>query len=1211
MTQPDASVDPKWEFWIDRGGTFTDVIGRDPDGGLHALKLLSQNEAYGDAATEGVRRLLAAGSAPEAASAGAQAHEADLSRVSMVKMGTTVATNALLELAGARTLFLVSDGFRDVLTIGDQTRPDIFALSIERPAPLPAHTVEIGGRIAAAGAEVTALDKAAAVQALTDAKADGIESVAIALINSYANDAHELRLESLAREAGFDHVTRSSEASPLIRFVPRASTAVIDAYLQPVLRDYVDRVDTGLAGAPLYFMQSGGGLSDAKRFRARNAVLSGPAGGVVGMALTARRAGHPKVIGFDMGGTSTDVSRYDGDAYARAEQASIGGRVLRAPMLDVHTVAAGGGSVLSFDGERARVGPRSAGADPGPACYGRGGPPAVTDANVVLGRIQPDWFPRVFGPDQDQPLNPQAAQAALGELAAAMGLDSAEAAAEGFLAVAVEAMADAIRQISTRQGVDPRRYALNAFGGAGGQHACKVAEALGMTTALIHPQAGLLSAYGIGLAPIREIREAGVEAALDPAALEQCARALDELAEAAAHSITDQGGTAPQVRRELRLRADGSDTAIPVAFGPEADIRSAFTDAHRRLFGFDPDGALIIESLSAEAEGAPRTAADSQIRLEPQDGDPSPAGETLLHAGGQTAPCPVFRLDDLGAGASLTGPALIMDANQTIVVDPGWRAQRLDDGMLVLTHAEGATRTAGSTALDPITLELFNRRFMAVAEEMGVVLERTAHSVNIKERLDFSCAVFDRDGGLVANAPHMPVHLGSMSASVRAALDAHPDLGAGDAVALNAPYNGGTHLPDVTVVRPVLSQDGERLFFVAARGHHADIGGIAPGSMPPFSRRIEEEGVVLDAVKILDGGKFASEAVRAALASGDYPARSPERNIADLKAQLAACARGAEVLTGLIRSEGLEVVQAYMGHVQNNAEAAVRRVIGALNDGVAEMAMDGGARIKVAITVDHEARTAVVDFTGTSGQLANNFNAPEAVARAAVLYVLRCLVDDPIPLNEGCLKPITLVVPERSLLSPEPPGAVVAGNVETSQLVVDALFAATGRMAASQGTMNNFTFGDATRQYYETQCGGAGAGLSATGDRFHGASAIHTHMTNSRLTDPEVLELRYPVRVLGHAIRRGSGGAGAAHGGDGAVRRIAFLEPMEAALLSGRRTTAPPGLNGGSPGRTGDQRVVRASGAVTALPAKFSIQMEPGDVIEIESPGGGGFGRPA
>ncbi|MGJ3231369.1 MAG: hydantoinase B/oxoprolinase family protein [Oceanicaulis sp.] len=1196
---PETLAKSAFEFWIDRGGTFTDVIGRGPDGSLTAMKLLSNSDAYADAATEGVRRVLGL-------ETGAAIPEGALASV---KMGTTVATNALLELDGAQTLFLVTKGFGDILLIGDQTRADIFALAIERPAPL-AHSVEIAGRIAFDGEEIAPLDEDAAREALDAARAEGFESVAIALLNAHVNDGHERRLGDLARAAGFEHVTLSSAASPLIKLVPRASTAVIDAYLQPVLREYVGRVDRGLAGAPLYFMQSGGGLSRAGAFHARNAVLSGPAGGVVGMALTARQAGYDKVIGFDMGGTSTDVSRYDGKAYARTDTAVLDGRILRAPMLSVHTVAAGGGSVLTFDGERARVGPKSAGADPGPACYGRGGPAAVTDANVVLGRIQADWFPRVFGPDHDGPLDAEAARARLASLAEAMGVESAEAAAEGFLAVAVEAMADAIKQISTAQGIDPRGYALNAFGGAGGQHACKVAEALGMTTALIHPQAGLLSAYGIGLAPIRDSREAGVETALDDEALARAGSALDALEREAQLSVEAQGGAQVRTAREVRLRAAGSDTAIPVDWGSRGEIEDRFAEAHERLFGFKPDaGGLVLDSVAAEAEGAPKGAAGAQAQLQDQEGEPAPAGSARLWTGEGFEPVEVFELARLGAGARIEGPSLIMDKNQTLVVDPGWAARRLSDGMLVLEHrrAEAAGRSAG-VQLDPITLELFNRRFMSVAEQMGVVLERTAHSVNIKERLDFSCAVFDSKGDLVANAPHMPVHLGSMSASVKAALANHPDLGPGDAVALNAPYNGGTHLPDITVIQPVCDAAGERLFFVAARGHHADVGGIAPGSMPPFSRRIEEEGVVFDAVKILAGGRFDTERVKAVLASGPHPARRPDQNIADLKAQLAACARGARELHAMIEADGLEVVRAYMAHVQTNAEAAVRRVIGALGDGEAEMALDDGAVIKVAITVDREARSARIDFTGTSAQLGDNFNAPSAVARAAVLYVLRCLVDDAIPLNEGCLKPIDLVIPEGSLLDPQPPGAVVAGNVETSQLVVDALFAATGRMAAAQGTMNNFTFGDAERQYYETICGGAGAGERLDGRGFDGASAVHTHMTNSRLTDPEVLELRYPVRILEHAVRRGSGGRGRWSGGDGSVRRIEVLEPMTVSLLSGRRSVSPPGLAGGAAGRPGAQRVVRADGTVESLQARFSLSAQRGDVIEIETPGGGAFG---
>lgn len=1203
MSPTHLNTSKTWEFWIDRGGTFTDVIARKPDGSLTTLKLLSQNDAYDDAATEGAKRILN------------RAREGDNALMvedaaSMVKMGTTVATNALLELQGARTFFIVSAGFGDVLTIGDQTRPDIFALDIHRPIPLPERTLEVAGRLDPKGVEIEPLDEETARRGLQAAFADGYQAVAIAFINSYANNAHEARLAQLAQEAGFSHITCSHEASPLIKFVPRASTAVIDAYLQPVLDTYVSRVANGLGATPLYFMQSGGGLSDVNHFKARNAILSGPAGGVVGMAQTAKAAGYTKVIGFDMGGTSTDVSRFDGESYARTDSAAFAGRVLRAPMLDVHTVAAGGGSILAFDGERARVGPSSAGADPGPACYGRGGPATVTDANLVLGRIQPDWFPQVFGPNQDQPLNGDAARDALSRLAEAMSLPHAQAVAEGFLQVAVEAMADAIRQISTREGIDPRGYALNAFGGAGGQHACKVADALGMSTALIHPHAGLLSAYGIGLSAVRETREAGVERPFETASMAQIEPTLNTLAVEAEDSIRAQGGVDITVRKELRLRVEGSDTSIPVPLDGFDAILAAFGAAHAQLFGFAPQGQLIVESMAVEAEGLPQGAQIAAVEIAPQDGPVQTEGQVRLFNDGDWCDAPVLELASLGAGAVVAGPALIMDTNQTIIVDAGWRAERLTDGMLVLKRGENASRQKTSLTADPITLELYNRRFMSVAEDMGVVLERTAHSVNIKERLDFSCAVFDGEGSLVANAPHMPVHLGSMSASVQAALKAHPDLGPDDAIALNAPYNGGTHLPDITVIRPVHSAQGERLFFVAARGHHADIGGIAPGSMPPFSQTIDEEGVVLDAVKIVKHGQFDDDTVRAVLASGAHPARSPDRNIADLKAQLAACARGAQALSDLIKAEGEDVVRAYMGHVQDNAEAAVRRVIGALRDGHAVMALDGGARIEVSIKVDRERGEACVDFTGTSARLDSNFNAPSAVARAAVLYVLRCLVDDPIPLNEGCLKPITLIIPGDTLLSPKHPAAVVAGNVETSQLVVDALFAATGRMACGQGTMNNFTFGDDTRQYYETQCGGAGAGQRLDGTGFEGASAVHTHMTNSRLTDPEVLELRFPVRVRAHRIRTGSGGRGLVDGGNGAVRDIEFLEPLSVALLSGRRTVLPAGLNGGEPGLPGLQRLIKANGQVVSLPAKFAVSVEAGDRIQIETPGGGGFGHP-
>ncbi|MHA6287233.1 hydantoinase B/oxoprolinase family protein [Maricaulis sp. CAU 1757] len=1185
--------DKAWEFWIDRGGTFTDVIGRAPDGQLHALKLLSESPDYADAASEGVRRL----------SAGAP--------VSAVKMGTTVATNALLERKGAPTLFLVTAGFADLLVIGDQTRPDIFALDLARPDPLYDRVAEIDERCSASGEVIRPLDEAAARRALEVAREAGIDSVAIGLMHAWARPDHEDRLAQLAREAGFATIVRSSEASPLVKIGPRASTAVLDAYLSPVLRDYVGRVDEGLGETPLYFMQSSGGLAPAAAFHARNAVLSGPAGGVVGMARTARTAGHDKVIGFDMGGTSTDVSRFDGEQYERTGETRVAGQVLRAPMMAVHTVAAGGGSLLVFDGERARVGPDSAGAMPGPAGYGRGGPAAVTDANIVLGRLQPDFFPHVFGPESDQPLDVAASRRALSELAGAMGLDSAEAAAEGFLAVAIESMAQAIKQISIGQGVNPSAYALAAFGGAGAQHACRVADALGMTTVLIHPYGGLLSALGIGLAEIRETRQASLGLPLH-SGLGDATAQIERLTEEARQALLDQGLDAAALRHhaELHIRVTGSDTALPVSAADIDTMRRDFTAAHKRLFGFVPEGALEIDSVSVAVEADPPGASDWTLPLPDPCGTPQPAATTRLYQDGAWRDVPVFQLAAFGAGDRCDGPALVMDPNTTIVLEPGWQATRLADGMLSLHRRAASTGETASTELDPVRLELFNKRFMSVAEQMGVALERTAHSVNIKERLDFSCAVFDATGGLVANAPHMPVHLGSMSDSVRAATAAHPDLGPGDAVAVNAPYDGGTHLPDITLVTPVHDPEtNERLFYVAARGHHADIGGIAPGSMPPFSTDIAEEGVQFSNVLVMRDGEFREDRVRDILAGGPHPARKPDQNIADMKAQLAACARGADALHRLVADNGLDVVKAYMGHVQDNAERAVRRVIGALSDGSHTVRLDDGAEIRVAITVNREAGTALVDFTGTSPQRPSNFNAPASVARAAVLYVFRCLVGDAIPLNEGCLKPIELIIPDGSLLNPKPPAAVVAGNVETSQLVVDALFGATGRLAASQGSMNNFTFGNAAHQYYETICGGSGAGLDNDGHGFAGTDAIHTHMTNSRMTDPEVLELRYPVRVEHHRIRPGSGGTGQWPGGHGSSRKLRFLEAMEVALLSSRRKEEPFGLKGGGAARPGQQRVERANGETEDLPGLFRIEVDPGDAVEIDTPGGGGLGK--
>lgn len=1184
-------MDRRCAFWIDRGGTFTDVVGRWSDGVEVSAKLLSASPSYADAAVEAMRRIL--GVAPGA--------PFPARRVEAIKMGTTVATNALLERRGARTLFVTTGGFADALRIGDQARPDLFALEIDKPAPLYAGVVEASERLAADGTVVTPLDGAALQAALTAAVAEGFTSVAIAFLHADLNPAHEQAAGAIARAAGFDFVALSSEVSPLPRFIPRAETTVADAYLTPVLQAYVRQVAQAVDGAPLYFMTSAGGLVRAEAFRGRDAVMSGPAGGAVGVARTATSAGAAAALGFDMGGTSTDVCRFAG-VLERRDTANVAGVKLRSPMLDVETVAAGGGSVLTFDGMRARAGPASAGAAPGPACYGRGGPATVTDANLVLGRLDPRFFPAVFGPNGDSPLDPAASRTRLEPLAQAMGAASVEAAAEGFVAVAVEQMAQAVRRISTERGFDPREHDLVAFGGAAGQAACQMAESLGVEQVLCPRYGSVLSAWGIGQAQVSALRQAGVDAPL-ATGLQAAQAALDALEQQVRADMAAQGAETSGLRRSLRLRYDGADAELAAPMSDAATAQSVFEAAHQRLFGFiEPDRAILIAAVEVEAMSG-----DSSLR----DGD-APRDETSAGPGGET-----LRMFTLGAwreapvvlATTLTavdGPALIVRADTQIAVLPGWRATAEADGLIRLARTAAASRQAiALDRPDPVTLELFNRRFMGVAEAMGAALERTAHSVNIKERLDFSCALFDADGGLVANAPHMPVHLGSMGASVRAVRDRHPKLRPGQAFALNNPYAGGTHLPDITVVMPVFLSDAaeDASFYVAARGHHADVGGIQPGSMPPFSRTIDEEGVMLDALPIMRDGRFLDEDVRAALVAGPWPARAPDRNLADLKAQVASCQAGAAAVTEMIRAYSAEAVARYMGFVQDNAAEAVRRAIGRLSDGVARAPMDGGGEIVVRTTVDTVAREAVLDFTGSADQLDSNFNAPSAIVDAAALYVFRTLVDDDIPLNAGCLKPLKIRTRDGSMLAPHPPAAVVAGNVETSQHVVDALYAALGVMANSQGSMNNFTFGDADRQYYETICGGAGA--TATAD---GASAIHTHMTNSRLTDPEILERRFPVRVEAFGVRANSGGAGARRGGDGAVRRIRFLAPMEAALLSSRRRHAPQGVAGGQPGSPGRQRLIASSGAVSELPGCFSVTVALGDVIEIQTPGGGGFG---
>jgi 5-oxoprolinase (ATP-hydrolysing) len=1214
----------KWQFWIDRGGTFTDVVARAPDGTLKTAKLLSENpDLYDDAAIEGIRRAFGLDAdAPIPAES-----------IDVVKMGTTVATNALLERQGAKTVLVTTKGLGDVLRIGTQARPDLFALDIHLPDMLHTRIIEAPGRVTAHGEVVAPFDEATARAGLAAAYADGFRAAAIVFMHAWRYPDFERRVGVIARELGFTQVSVSHEVSPLMRLVPRGDTTVTDAYLSPVLRSYVDRVSWALGPVPLMFMQSNGGLTEAGRFHGRDAILSGPAGGIVGAVKTAAAAGYQKLITFDMGGTSTDVAHYDGTAgeggFERSLETEIGGVRLRSPMMRIHTVAAGGGSILRFADGRFQVGPASAGADPGPACYRKGGPATVTDANLVLGRILPDHFPAVFGPNGDQPLDAGAAQAALQALADAAQAETGQSisvadAAEGFLKIAVDNMAAAIKKISIARGHDVTTHALVSFGGAGGQHAARVADALGMTEVFIHPLGGVLSALGMGLADMIALKEAAIERVLDEDALALVAQRLNGLAEAATQALVDQGVPADVIHstRRLRLRYAGTDTGLDIAPGDVGTVARAFAAAHQARFGFTmATPPLVIEAVSVEAVGVTGFADAAVPGDQPMaSADPVPLGSTRMMVGGESREVMVHARARLGPGAKLEGPVLIVEDGATTVVDPGWRAEVRGAGHLVLCRMTPQTRSlAIGTTADPVMLEVFNNLFMSIAEEMGVALANTAQSVNIKERLDFSCALFDGGGGLIANAPHVPVHLGSMGQAVRAVVqrwaprpgdDAAQAMQPGDVYLHNAPYNGGTHLPDITVIRPVFGADlgmgdgnAAPLFFVAARGHHSDVGGTHPGSMPPASRHIDEEGVVFSGELLVRNGRMLEENLRAQLAAGPTPARNPDQNVADLRAQVAACARGAAELSHMVAVYGFDVVRSYMGYVQDNAEEAVRRVIDRLADGAFEAPTDDGGRICVAIRVDRAQRTAVIDFTGTSGPSLTNFNAPAAVVRAAVLYAFRAQVAAPIPLNDGCLRPLTLIVPEGSLIAPCPPAAVVAGNVETSQIIVDALLAAAGRLAASQGTMNNVTFGNAETQYYETLCGGTGAGPG-----FHGQSAVHSHMTNSRLTDPEVLEWRYPVLLEGFTLRRGSGGAGRWRGGDGVVRRLRFLAPMTAAVLSGRRLTQPFGLNGGGAGAAGINRVERADGASLDIGPTGAVDMGVGDVLVIETPGGGGYG---
>ena len=1278
---PSFLNEQRWQFWIDRGGTFTDIVARRPDGQIVLHKLLSENpDRYADAPIQGIRDLLGLGN-DEAIPAEA---------IEAVKMGTTVATNALLERKGDRVLFLTTRGFRDALRIGYQNRPDIFARHIELPEMLYEQVIEVNERLSAQGevlVPLSAEEEERLLRELQHTYDAGIRACAIALIHGYRYPAHELRLGELARQVGFTQVSISHQVSPLIKLVSRGDTTVVDAYLSPILRRYVDRVAGQLSHAGetqpvashprLMFMQSNGGLTDAALFQGKDSILSGPAGGVVGAVQTSRQAGYDRMIGFDMGGTSTDVSHYRGE-YERTFETEVAGVRLRAPMMAIHTVAAGGGSLVSFDGSRYRVGPESAGAYPGPACYRHGGPLAVTDCNVMVGKLQPEFFPHVFGPGGDLPLDADVVReqfAALAEKihAATGNARSPEQVAAGFLAIAVEKMANAIKKISVQRGYDVSEYVLCSFGGAGGQHACLIADALGMTEVFLHPYAGVLSAYGMGLADVRSLNEQSVELPLDEAMLLQIQQVVESLTDKGLAELRQQGfetggspAELPEVMPRLLLKYEGTDSVLAVDFAGVEAMRSQFTALHRQRYGFAQETKpLIVDTAAVEVIGhthSPEEPELQQFRTTPL----IPKATVPVYTADAWHDTPVYHREDLCPGDAIAGPALVIEPTGTNVVEPGWGATLTTKGHLILrkessftgsvgfasgetvdsspveissTHATDSSPSSPSSTHppihpsttpppDPVLLEIFNNLFRAVAEEMGITLQNTSYSVNIKERLDFSCAVFDQSGQLVANAPHIPVHLGSMGESVRSLIEAKGDsLKPGDVYLQNNPYNGGTHLPDITVITPIFLKEtpsaltpspspggrGEPVaakfkiqnskFYVASRGHHADIGGITPGSMPSNSTSIEEEGVLLDNIQLVDQGRFLEAELLEILTSSTYPVRNPTQNVADLQAQIAANAKGAQELQKLVEHYSLDTVQTYMQHVQDNAEECVRRVIERLQDGHFTYPMDDGSQIAVEVTVNREQRSARVDFSGTSPQRPSNFNAPSAVCKAAVLYVFRTLVDDDIPLNAGCLKPLEIVIPEGSMLNPHYPAAVVAGNVEVSQAVTDALYGALGAIAASQGTMNNFTFGNDRHQYYETICGGSGAGPG-----FPGTDAVHTHMTNSRLTDPEVLEWRFPVLLREFAIRQDSGGAGEYAGGNGIIRTIEFCEPMTAAILSNHRLVPPFGLAGGQPGQVGENRVIRADGQVEVLSGQATVAVEPGDCIQIATPGGGGYG---
>ena len=1194
-----------WQFWIDRGGTFTDFVAQAPDGKLITHKLLSENpERYADAALQGIRDLLGL-ERGAAIPAGV---------IDTVKMGTTVATNALLERKGERTVLLITKGFRDALRIGYQNRPRLFAREIVLPELLYERVIEVQERYSADGNELIPVEREAARAALEQAHRDGIQSAAIVFVHGYRHHDHEIAVAEIAREIGFEQVSVSHEVSPLMKLVGRGDTTVVDAYVSPILRRYVDLIRNELGDARLLFMQSNGGLADARYFRGKDSILSGPAGGIVGAVRTAAMAGYHKIVSFDMGGTSTDVAHYDG-AYERAFETLVAGVRMRAPMMRIHTVAAGGGSILHFDGTRYRVGPDSAGANPGPACYRRGGPLCVTDANVMVGKIQARFFPKVFGPGADEALDEDVVRekftALAGEIERATGdKRSPVEAAEGFLMIAVENMAKAIKQVSIQRGYDVTEYTLNCFGGAGGQHACLVADSLGITRVFIHPFAGVLSAYGMGLADLRVMRERAIEATLDDGLLGDLAAVFDEMEADGRAAMARQGGDPARTtaQRKLHLRYEGTDSPLIVEAAGRAAVIAEFEAAHHQQYGFiAPEKSHIVEAVTVEVIACAIEVSDPALEMGPAD-PPAVVAEAETYMAGATRPTRIYDRETMRPGCRVDGPAVITEAIATTVVEPGWAAEinRYDQMILNRVVPRPGAASVGTEA-DPVMLEVFNNLFMSIAEQMGEVLRNTSYSVNIKERLDFSCAIFAPDGSLVANAPHIPVHLGSMSESVRTVAEQRRGtIVPGDVFMLNTPYNGGTHLPDVTVITPVFDQAGQSiLFYVASRGHHAEIGGITPGSVPPNSTHIDEEGVLIDNFQLVSGGRLLEAETEKLFTTAPYPTRNFRHNLADLKAHIAGNEKGVQELRKMVEHFGLDVVHAYMTHVQDNAEECVRRVLGVLTDGSYDYEMDSGARIRVKITIDRDKREAVIDFTGTSEQQNSNFNAPSSVCMAAVLYVFRLMVDDDIPLNAGCLEPLNVIIPDGCMLAPKYPAAVVAGNVETSQAVTNALIGALGIMAAGQGTMNNFTFGNnAGYQNYETICGGSGAGPD-----YDGANAVHTHMTNTLATDPEILEWRFPVIVESFSIRPGSGGAGKHRGGDGIIRRVRFEEDMTAAIVSGHRRVAPFGVAGGEPGQCGHNYVERADGTVSELSGTDGTEMHPGDVFVIETPGGGGYGK--